>query len=890
MNYDDYKQNIVNQLNAKTGLDLEWEDFVLSNQKVVSGKTIQVTIKPSEQGAAKIKGESTFNIDRMDLSNQSYVFDWRNDAKVFDADVFLHDTTPSGQSELLSLLSSYLNIQLSIDDFEAVTIKPDLRYDVTVELKAKSSSFYYYGTLRVTLTHPWVNQVVMDVSLPGNVSVTSAIIGYGSLYVDGVYQTLPYTVPAGNHTIEIKNFGSVANGFKFLGPTRLKLLRVYNGSYTQLFKDCLNLTKIDEECIHAAGGVSTNIANLFWGCLGLKSLPSVLFMRDSSVYRISGLLRGTGITSVSSSLFKYLDLQDNTLDMVFMDTPSLTTVPKDIFEPFASRITTTASLFQNSALSEIPSGLLDSFTALTTVSAMFYGCVNLSAIPADLFTKTLALTTMSACFQGCTGIGEIPDDLFSMLSGLTSVNATFKSCSAISEIPDSLLANNVNLVQANELFYGTAITTIPVTLFAACSKLVYASSLVAACTSLTTIPDGLFANNPTLSVVNSTFDGCVALEAIPVDLFSYTQNLTNVGNCFRNVPLEFDIPGDFFPGTKLNNITGVFQNSGLRSIGSGLFKNHAKIVTMSYAFSNTKISRIPSQTFSVTGNTVQQAIAVFSDCGLLTTIDANAIELSSTVGNLTNGDYGSFLSNCVALTSIGIGAIRIEGRVASLVSFMNNCKGYRGSVTELLKQVVFDLSTPSTNKLDCSNMFNGVIWLTGSCMALWNAITNSATPNANRVRINFVEQCFLLTDYEAVGTPWWSTAISLLRASGGQLDVFTIDDVSKPVGHDTVPLFSTYYVNIPRDTLSNSFGALNNAPITGNISLWLSKVFLALGLRLPPDVETISLMSRAYGATGYPTAYVRPEVRLVMCLVFDRAITASDWNSTDAYLLCSLTT
>lgn len=889
MNYDDYKQNIVNQLIAKTGLELEWEDFVLSDQKVVSGKTIQVTIKPSSQGSDKMKGSSTFNIDRMDLSNKTYVFDWQNGVKTFNADVLLHDKTPSGQAELLSVLSEYLGIPLSTDDFEAVTITPDLRYDVTVELTAKSTSFYYYGTLRVTLTHPWINQVVMDVSLPGNVSVTSAVIGYGSLYVDGVYQTLPYTVPAGNHKIEIKNFGLVSNGFKFLGPTRLRLLRVYSGTYSQLFKDCVNLTTIDEECIQAAGGTSTNISNLFWGCSSLKTLPSVLFMRDSSVYRISGLLRGTGITSVSSTLFKNLDLQDTTLDMIFMDTPALTTVPSDVFDVFADRIVTSSSLFQNSGITTIPSGLFNKFTALTTLSATFYGCEKITTIPASLFALSVNLTTITSCFQNCYALTAIPAALFSTLTKLSVVNASFKNCRSVTSVPSNLLVNNVALVQANELLYGTSITALPVALFSTNTKLVYASSLVATCVLLTTIPERFFANNPTLSVVNSTFDGCTALAAIPSDLFSYTQNLTNVGNCFRNVPLSFDIPADFFPGTKLNNIVGVFQNSGLRSIGKGLFKNHSSIVSMSYAFSNTKLVVIPAQTFSVTGNTVQQAIAVFSDCSELTTIEANAIVLSSTTGTNNNGDYGSFLSNCTKLTTIGTAGISIDGRVASMVSFMNNCSSYRGSVKELLKQVVLSLTTLSTNKLDCSNMFNGVIWLTGSCMELWNAITNSATPNANRIRLNFIEQCFLLDDYETVKSPWWSTAINLSRANSKALDIFTMGTVTKPAGHSVVPLFASYYVNIPRDTLSNSFGTLDNVTITGDMRLWLSRIFLTLGLTLPTTVKTVSLMSKAYGAVGFPTAYVRPEVRLVACLVFDRSISTADWNSPDTYLLCSLT-
>lgn len=889
MNYDDYKQNIVNQLNAKTGLDLEWEDFVLSDQKVVSGKTIQVTIKPSEQGAAKIKGESTFNIDRMDLSNQSYVFDWRGGSKVFDADVLLHDTTPSGQAELLSLLSSYLDVELSVDDFEAVTIKPDLRYDVTVELKAKSSSFYYYGTLRVTLTHPWVSQVVMDISLPGNVSVTSAVIGYGSLYVDGVYQTLPYTVPAGNHTVEIKNFGSVANGFKFLAPTRLKLLRVYNGTYTQLFKDCLNLTKIDEECIHAAGGLSTNISNLFWGCSGLKSLPSVLFMRDSSVYRISGLLRGTGITSISSSLFKNLEVQDTTLDMVFMDTLSLTDIPADLFVPIGGNITSSSQLFQNSGVSTIPEGLLKAFPNLKTITSMFMSCLNVETLPTNLLNNCPTLTTLTNVFYGCTKLLAIPVGFFSGLSQLTVANGVFKGCVGVTAVDAGLLSSNPNLVQVRELFMRTSIVTIPSGFFDANAKIVYADSLMANNTALTSIPDALFINSAALSVVNNIFDGCVSLVAVPSDLFKYTTKLTNVAQAFRGITQPLTIPGDFFPGAGIRDASGVFQNSGLISIEAGLFSSHTTLRAIEYAFAGTAIKSVPANVFTTLSATLIKADGVFSECPNLTKVSKGAIDV--TTGNTDGGgSFVNFLANCPSLTTIEDGAVKISGMVFSINGFLLNAAGLVVSTTALLKKIVIGMTNQAGQKFDASNYCNGVIWLTGSCMELWNAMTNSVTPNTNRIRLNFVEQCFLLDDYETVKSPWWSTPISLSRANNGQLDIFTIDDVSRPTGHDTVPLFSTYYVNIPRDTLSNSFGTLNNTPITGEIGLWLSKIFLALGLKLPSDVRTVSLMSRAYGSTGYPTAYVRPEVRLAMCLVFDRAITASDWNSSDTYLLCSLTT
>lgn len=889
MNYDDYKQNIVNQLKTKTGLDLVWEDFVLSDQQSVSGKTIQVTITPTVQGTAKMKGTSTFIIDRMDLTNQTYVFDWTSNGKRFGADVFMHDKQPNTQEELLDILGAAIGIELSIDDFEPVLFKPDLRLDVTIDLTAKESSLYYYGTLRVTLTHPWVNQVTMDINPAKDVIVTAALVGSGTVTVDGTIVSLPYTIPAGNHQVSVRAFSIVGGGFAFLTPIRLRLLRVYSGKYNGLFKNATALTTVDELSIQAAGGTSTTIMNLFDGCIALKDLPAVLFMPDSSVSDMAYLFANSGITSVPSTLFTNMEYVGRTLDYLFQSTASLTTVPGDLFDPIAASVTNTSGLFQQAGITSLPSNLFSKFSALVTINNFCYGASKLQAIPVGLFGPLPALTTLNAAFRLCVALTAIPAKLFDNNTQMTQCNYVFANCVNITAIPKDLLIKNVKLVQVNYLFSNTAITAIPTGLFDTLPELVHASSLFNGCGKLTAIDGQLFAKNPKLSVCESLFDGCSSLTAIPTTLFAYTQNLTNVSLCFRNVPLSFTIPSDFFPGVKITNIAGVFRNSGLVSIEPGLFKAHTRLVTTSYAFSGTKLKTIPKNTLVATENTVQQALEVFSNCAELESIEAGAVVLTSTLTQNTYGNYASFFANCGKLSSIAQAGVRIEGRVASLVSMFNGCSSWRGTVAEFLKRVSFDISTPVESQLDCSNMFNGVIWLEGTCMDMWNGVTNSAVLSAKRVRNDFIEQCFLLTDYEDVGSPWWTTPISLDRAKGKTLDVFTLGTVTPPPGHKTIPLYSTYYVDIPRDVLSNSFGALDNAPITGSVRMWLARVFMTLGLDLPTDITTISLFFSLRGQVGHPTNAVRPEVKLAGRLVFNRSATYSDWTGTDTYLLCSLT-
>lgn len=890
MNYADYKQNIVDQLRSKTGIDLVWEDFTLTNQKVISGKTIEVTLKPTEAGSVKFKGTATIRIDRMDLNNATYVFEWKGDAKSFDSDLFLNDQKPVDQAALLATLTSYLGVQFDLADFIPTAIDTTPLGDVSIELTALNESFYYFGTLRVTLTHPWVNHVIMDIAPTASVNVTAANIKNGILTVDGVVQTLPYTIPAGAHTIEIKNFDVITTGFTFLTPTRLKLLRIYNGNYPQLFKDCVKLTTIDEQCIHAAGGASTSMSLFFWGCTGLKQLPNILFMPKSSVYNISGLFRGTGITSISSTIFDNLEVLGAALDQVFMDTVNLTTVPVDIIQSFASTVTQSTQLFQNSGLVSIPATLFSGFGSLTNLTATFYGCTSLKAIPAGLLDDCVSLTSLSNNFFGCTSLTAIVQGIFDKLVNLTSANGVFSGCSGITAVRSDLLTKNVNLVQVNSLLKQTGISTLPSTLLATNTKLVYSSEFVAGAVNLTDIPDRFLATCPSLAVVSNMFDGCLGLTRIPDDLFQYTTNLTNVSQCFRSVPLEFAIPSNFFPGTKLNNILGVFSYSGLNAIPTGLFRNHQNIVTMSYAFAGTKLKVIPEGTFNITANTLQQAIAVFTDCTELTTIDAGAMVFTSTLTTTAHADYGNFLANCTKLTNLGANAISISGRVASLVSFMANCSAYRGSVSDLLLQTSIHPSTPATDKLDCNNMFAQVIWLRGTCMALWNSITGNATPSTVRIRTNFIDQCFLLTDYEDVGKPWWNVAISLARANNNPVNVFTLDDPGfAATKYGYIPKFATVGMVVDRALLSNSFGTVTNVPIENQHRVWLDRLFLAVGLSVPTDVTTFSINYTTRPTAGWPAdSGVPDEIKSTSRIVFDRAVT--DWVSVDQYVFCSLTT
>lgn len=890
MNYSDYQDFIVRQINEETGLELVWDDFTLSNPIPISGKTIEVTITPTEQGSTKVKGEAKFKIDRMDLTNAVFVFDWKRDNassvtanKVYGAALSVHDRSPKTLSDVLGMLMELTGIPLLEDDFESLTVSPDAATDVVFTLTAKAGSMYYFGTLTVKLSHPWITHVKFRNGLGSDIQVTAAQIGYGSMFVDGVRVTMPYTLKAGQHDIEIYHFSNIARGLKFLGPTHLTSMGLFFAKFDGLFADCLNLQTIDPNCIRLNGS-NLQATNIFKGCSGLTTLPASLFGKNCEAYSIDGFLRGSGITTVGPNLFDNLSVVGPTLSDVFNGCSKLTTVANGAIDPIVINTTTSSGLFANCGLTQIPVGLLSKMVKVTTLNNTFLGCGALKEIPAGLLDKLGTIANSSYLFRDCKVLTKVPKDLFKPLAAIRTLIGTFSGCVGITAVDADIIRHNVELVQISEIFNGSGLASIPDTLLETNTKLVHLSSAFSG-TPIKTIPAELFKNNPVIAVLTSTFDGCSSLTEIPPALFAQNTTLRDVTNAFRNVPASFEVPDNFFPGTQLARVGGVFRNSGIVSIPSRLFASHTGLTDLSYAFAGTKLKSVPTYLVLVSSG-LRDVSYMFDGCTELVSIAKDALQFGFVAAANQVGNCAGLLRNCSKLSSVETGAIRISGYVGNFDSFMEKCSSLRITTSDLVKAIIFNHTTPTTIPMSFIGMYQNCKWLEGTCDFLWKAVVAGGVPGNSRKNTNFIERCFLLEDYVAVGKPWWSTPLNLSLASG-DLPVFELDDVSHGIA-SYIPLYSTYYCNVPRDVMSGIYNA-SNLPLTGNIRQRMARLFFAAGLELPASATTYSVTSLDYNRPG---GVLRPEVKIGLLIRLNGAFegtTEQEARNPNNYLFCSIT-
>lgn len=115
----------------------------------------------------------------------------------------------------------------------------------------------------------------------------------------------------------------------------------------------------------------------FFGCNNITSIPSANTMAIGyaglgNVISFANFMRGTGITTIPSSIFSYSSGAN-----VFSDAFSFTPI------------------------TGIPSGLFNNNTNAVNFSSTFNGCTSLSTYPATLFDTCVNVTNFSATFRNC---------------------------------------------------------------------------------------------------------------------------------------------------------------------------------------------------------------------------------------------------------------------------------------------------------------------------------------------------------------------------------------------------------------------------------------------------------------------------------------------------------
>lgn len=913
----DYKSVLLETIKSKSGMDITWADINVSAPISTSGATATVTLSPTETAA--FKGKVNVQIKRMVVDNQDLVFTkYYSNNITPDSDVFIIKSVPKTAAEFLALLSERMGFEITSEDFNPPTLPTTVEQEVLVTLTAKPTSRYFYGTLRVRFLPELINLIRFECNLPADLLVYKNWLYATTYIVDGVVQDMSaatWNLPAGKHTIEIRGLTSTPYRLYNFNPTKLLSFRYFdtNAQFTSAMAACTNLTEIAEEAFYVLGGVFTAF---FQKCSGLKTLPKRLFAAGSIADGIDWLFVETGITGVPATLFNDLQVRGTTIDMVFGSCSALSDVPVGLFTNFTN-VKTFSRMFMQSGIVTAKRNVFSGLTSVTSFSDAYNGCRQLKTVEAGALSGMPSLTTEQRTFQGCTQLNtvnaplfnddggpttlismtstfattvalkQIPENLFEGCNSVTILSAILKG-GGITTIPEKLLTYTPGLVQLLNVFSGcVSLTAIPTNLMTPVPKLVYMTGAFSACTGIKTIPTTLLSSLPSLAVIESLFDGCTGLTAIPGDLFANNLKLLNVNNLFRNVPAEFTLTSSFFPGTAITQASGAFLNSGLKAIAGGLFANHNKLSVAAATFSKTLLTKVPAGTINITAATFANLTSLFEGCTLLTEVESGAVVVSLPASTNSTSLGTKMFSGCVALASLGKGAVSLSGSISNLDYAFSGCSALYITTSGLCDAFVVNLNLDASITFSAISFCDGVIWLKGSCMGLWNTLTNNAVPGVKRIRNNVVENCFLLDDYEAVGKPWWTTPISVTRVSGLPLSVFAVDDIYKASGDLWVPYFATINADLPPDLLRNTPAITNSAP-NADMQLWLKKVIAQLGLSGDITVTTITTDNTVRGNGDFPATAVRSEVQRVVRAVINRPVVGQDWSGYDVYWLCSL--
>lgn len=416
-------------------------------------------------------------------------------------------------------------------------------------------------------------------------------------------------------------------GFCFNGCTGLTTVPVTTFgnctaaiTFTYCFNQCTSITSVPADLF--ASCVNATTFNLcFYLCSKLSTVPATLFSRNTKATTFASCFAYCGLTSIPATLFTY-----NTL------------------------VTTFNNCFMiNQYLTETPANLFSTCINATNFQSCFMNCAALVTINAGLFKNCAAATNFNYCFQTCAELVTLPADMFSGCTSAQTFSYTFQACSKVVSIPSGLLTSCVNATSFNNFFrMGTvtmALTTIPVNLFATCTKTTTVFAIFWG-TSIATLPAGLFKGLSLLSDASYAFYNCQSLSNIPVDTFSGCSAVTTFSSTFYFCKGVTTVPAGLFNDCiNCTNISYVFQSCDhVVSFGAGLFNTFA-----------TKLTNMRNS---------------FSGCNAMTS-DVNSVFSASSYSAVTQCDY-AFDSNYV-MTGYGNTFIAKIPSTATHTGCFTNC-------------------------------------------------------------------------------------------------------------------------------------------------------------------------------------------------------------------------
>ena len=121
--------------------------------------------------------------------------------------------------------------------------------------------------------------------------------------------------------------------------------------------------------------------------------------------------------------------------------------------------------FVNTAIGSIPTKFLINQPNITRFNSTFSGCLNITQIPNDLFKYCTGTTNLTGTFLNCTSLTAIPTDLYRYNTAITSMSTTFQGCLALTSIPEDLFYYNNLITDYSSCFIYSLNVVLPTRLF-----------------------------------------------------------------------------------------------------------------------------------------------------------------------------------------------------------------------------------------------------------------------------------------------------------------------------------------------------------------------------------------------------------------------------------------
>ena len=499
-------------------------------------------------------------------------------------------------------------------------------------------------------------------------------------------------------------------------------------SINSIFASCYELADINELRLNFTGVTTANNACDRAYRINTPTLKKILNACGASLTSVSAMCHMSGLDGYSTILGTDKDttrtipsdlFAANTnlqnVNNVFDCGPGYTTVPGDLFDPFAATLTTCNYAFSRMPdLTTVGATLLHNKPKLTSCYAVFAYSNKLTHYideSPNIFIGSANITTTFGMFHQCSqlmvgdeGLGNMMDPLIN----LTNCAYMFYGCelNLNCEIPNGFLAKNRKLTKINGMFQR--------------------------CRKLPTLPRSLFRVNlgdtnelPNLTKAVGVFAECNAMQGV-VDssFFLGAPNLVDIGmypedNVVWSVS-KYPSEG-FFQGTQITGYFDTFLNviPKVQSV-SGMFRNCKQLKDCHYYKGSEVMTRGNSiyEDLFINNQYISNFENMFNGC--------SAIEGHIPHGLFNNSKkmiqtVGGMFVNCTNLNGINLDAgendeseTGISSEWFNGASALTNVSNFIGGCTSFIGKIPEDLFEGCVKLQNTSYMFNGCKKITGA--------------------------------------------------------------------------------------------------------------------------------------------------------------------------------